>query len=266
MSAYVSHAFAKLGARVKIELLELPAGVSGRGSVELDIRQDLKGEYFLIRKTQTASVEILQSQPRNRHLLLLTRVPSDAVGQQKSRFLMGHDERHWFVAAIPESTPVSTVDAARQALKPSAVAGRETVLRAKRKHARSNKAWVRQGEWFFVPAPDMQVKPFLILKHEPVRRGGGKPHLCDELYREGGELVYVSRQNPNGLTEDEYRNLDERIRSSQIWRTMRRNPRVLVRGKVRHPDHATIVLDGWHELHMNTETRALAMQQVAFLD
>ena len=34
---------------------------------------------------------------------------------------------------------------------------------------------------------------------------------------------------------------------------MRRNPRVYARGRIRHPDHATVTLDGWHEVFSNTE-------------
>jgi hypothetical protein len=47
---------------------------------------------------------------------------------------------------------------------------------------------------------------------------------------------------------------------------MRRNPGVYVRGRVRHPDHATITLPGWHRVVMNTEAQSRAMRNVAFLD
>ena len=33
---------------------------------------------------------------------------------------------------------------------------------------------------------------------------------------------------------------------------MQRNPGVYVRGHIRHPDHATIMLHGWHQVIMNT--------------
>jgi hypothetical protein len=50
------------------------------------------------------------------------------------------------------------------------------------------------------------------------------------------------------------------------WRTLRRNPGVCVRGRVRHPDHATIALHGWHRVVMNTEGQSKARRNVAFLD
>lgn len=50
------------------------------------------------------------------------------------------------------------------------------------------------------------------------------------------------------------------------FKTMVRNPRVFVRGTVRHSGHKTIFLNGWHEVFVNTESRATAMRDVAFLD
>ena len=38
------------------------------------------------------------------------------------------------------------------------------------------------------------------------------------------------------------------------------------RGRVRHSDHATIKLDGWHQVFMNTENEAASSEFVAFLD
>jgi hypothetical protein len=47
---------------------------------------------------------------------------------------------------------------------------------------------------------------------------------------------------------------------------MRRHPTVYVRGRVRHRDHETVVLNGWHQVVMNTENLSHAMRNVAFLD
>ena len=51
-----------------------------------------------------------------------------------------------------------------------------------------------------------------------------------------------------------------------LYAPQRRNMRVLARGRVSHPDHKTIVLDGWHSVHMNTENQSQAMRFVAFID
>lgn len=258
--------FVKMGARVRVGAPVVTRGNRDPGPFALDVREDRRGEYFLVSKRPDVSVEVLEVKPADRHLVLLAKVPAVRGGETKSRFLLGHDERHWFVAAIPEDSPVSTVAAAKQALKPEVVARREIAIRARIRDRRINKARIRQGEWFFVPVSGLQVRAARILKNEPLRRGGGKPHVCQELYREGGEIVYVHRQYPNGLTQAAYARLSEKVRTQPGWSRMARNPRAFVRGTVRHSDHKTIFLEGWHEVFMNTETRAAAMRNVAFLD
>ena len=262
----LERAFARMGARVEFGQLMRRNRLSGRlvsEDLALDVRQDRHGEYFLISRGQASTTElvVLDVQPKDRHLLLLTRSAAE-----KHRFLLGHDERHWFVAGIPESTPVSRVRDAKQALKPDLVQSSERGVRTKYRDRRSNAARIRQGEWFFVPAPQVRVELLLVLRNEPIARGGGKPHVCEELYRFGGETVYVSPGAPNGLTDEQYKALSEGERSRWNWRVMRRNPKVYVRGRVRHSDHKTVTLDGWHEVLSNTENLSHAMRNVAFLD
>jgi hypothetical protein len=47
---------------------------------------------------------------------------------------------------------------------------------------------------------------------------------------------------------------------------MTRDAVVYARGRVRHADHRTITLHGWHRVLMNTEGQSRAMRNVAFLD
>ena len=189
----------------------------------------------------------------------------------KNKYLCGHDERHWFVAGIPEKASVGTVGQAMEALQPREV---QTALArrgvsGKARNRRKNPAFIRQGEWFFLPVANIAVEKTLVLKNEPLSRGnGGKPHWVDFCYRTGGELVYVCSRHPSGVTESQYRKILSRNGKAKNWgwRTMRRNPGVYVRGRVRHPDHATITLHGWHQVVMNTENESRAMRNVAFLD
>ena len=259
--------FARIGARLKI------ADHSARrsrasGVISLDVQNDHKGEFFEIARQPGAQAEIavLDVQPADRHLLLLVR-----EGKDKSKFLCGHDERHWFVAGIPESAPVGTVRQAKEALKPaevlSAQAGKR--LGAKARSRRKNAAFVRQGEWFFLPVPDFAANEKLVLRDEPLSRGnGGKPHWAEFCYRTGGETVYVCSHHPNGVTEEQYKSILAGNPKAKRWgwRAMRRNPGVYVRGRVRHADHATITLHVWHRVLMNTEGLSRAMRNVAFLD
>jgi hypothetical protein len=261
---YLQRHFARIGARAAVRFLDRPVS----GGVSLDIAEDREGELFVVRVARGAEPEllVLNAEPRLRHLVLMARGDDG----QKSKFLCGHDERHWFVAAVPEKRPVSTVRTAMEALKPQLVAAREVQrrVRPKDRFRRRNEAFVRQGEWFFVPVPNGSAfVPGQVLRDEPIRRGRGKPHWVEFLTRLGGETVYVSNEHPQGLDERQYRRLIGEPKAAHLrWRVMRRNMRVCVRGRVRHPDHATIHLEGWHEVLMNTENEASAMRHVAFLD
>jgi hypothetical protein len=187
---------------------------------------------------------------------------------KKSKFLCGHDERAWFVAAIPESATVRNVQDAKDALKPAAVweSIQSHGLPARQRDRRWNKAFVRQGEWFFVQREEVNFDGKPVLRNEPIRRGAGKPHLCQFMCRFGGEQVYVNNRYPNGLTLTQFHQLSQTERDRERWRTMARNARVFVKGAIRHSDHQTIWLSGWHEVVMNTETQSRAMRHVAFLD
>jgi len=236
----------------------------------VDIQRDRGGQFFELRVPthlrDALDVSVMQNEPKQRHLLLLVR---NTVGQEKlDRFLCGHDEREWFVAAVPGGA--SSVRQAMDRLQPAAVqwslARKEVPF--KQRYTRKNQAFRRQGEWFFVPAPEVRVNEKLVLRHEPLRRGRGKPHFVEELFRDGGETVYVCAEHPNGVTEPQYRRLlqSNAKAAGWHWRMMRRNMRVFVRGTVRHPDHATIILPFWHSVHLNTETQSGSMERMAFLD
>ncbi len=259
--------FARIGARLKVADRPSRRGRTS-GAVSLDVQSDRKGEFFEIVRPPGAEAEIavLDVQPADRHLLLLVR-----EGQDKGKFLCGHDERHWFVAGIPESAPVGTVRQAKEALKPAEVRAAQAGKRlgARARDRRKNAAFVRQGEWFFIPARGLAVDEKLVLRAEPLVRGnGGKPHWAEFCYRMGGETVYVCSRHPNGVSPAQYEKIVAGHPKAKGWgwRAMRRNPGVYVKGRVRHADHRAITLHGWHRVVMNTEGQSKAMRNVAFLD
>lgn len=260
--------FARIGARIKVadrpsRRSRIPTGV-----LSLDVQADRNGEFFEVVSPGGADPEVavLDVQTADRHLLLMVR-----EGGEKHKYLCGHDERHWFVAAVPESAPVGTVRQAKEALKPAKVqvAQSHLGLRAEARSRRKNAAYRRQGEWFFLPVPGFVVEEALVLRNEPLRRGnGGKPHWVESCYRTGGETVHVCSRHPNGVTPSQHEKIlanNPKARGWN-WQVMRRNPGVYVRGSVRHADHKTIVLHGWHRVLMNTEGQSRAMRNVAFLD
>lgn len=247
------NSFSKIGARAQVRERRWRDGL-------IDITNDDRGERFDLMLDRGSRVQVLDVQSTDRHLLLLI---------DKARFLCGHDERHWFVAAIPETTRAKTVRGAKEALMPPAVRkslARHNVKQSNR-HRRRNDAFVRQGEWFFIPEPELRISMQLALLNEPIRRGAGKPHIVQYVFRKGGVPVYVSSVAPNGFKESKYRAwLRNHPREKVAWTVMRRNARVFAKGKVRHPDHKTIRLNCWHRVEMNTETKAKAMRNMAFLD
>lgn len=251
--------FAAMGARVRFRPTDEGTrwGRTASEMYSIGIGTDARGRYFdVVRGGEAPELELLQVVPKERHLLLLSR-----DGQ---RFLCGHDERDWFVAAVPGR--VSTVRDAKRSLMPAPVWERARRLTPRRVAGRKNPAFVRQGEWFFVPT-DREFPKEVVLRKEPLQRAAGsKPHVCDELYREGGDLVYVVTQRV--YTEAEY---EERVRKDperfgRLPRHSRvRDPEVYVRGAVRHEDHATIRLDGWHRVYINAEL-SFGNSAVSFLD
>ena len=250
MNTQLARHFAKIGARVKVH----GPRRWQRETYEIDVRSDKQGEYFDLSLLRATNFQLLQAREDQKHLLIL--------GEDGKRFLCGHDERHWFVAGIKDR--VSTVMAAKASLMPESVRQMVGNLPPSEVDNRNNRVFKRQGEWFFVPVIK-NINPDFILRNEPMRKTSrNKPHWASELYRDGGETVYVSRSET--LSEAEYVsrvNSDPEKMKRTAWRVMTQNANVYVRGTVRHADHSTVTLDGWHRVFMNAEFTTAA---VAFLD
>jgi hypothetical protein len=266
--------FARIGAELNVVIRPAAAQRFSRPVLQrdrglrdfaLDVTAQRRTEVFTLAVREDVQDDLdfvaLDVQPKARHLLLMARRPTAF-----DKFLCGHDERHWFVTGLPND--VRTVRDALEALKPQVVQTAQLAshLRGKERVRRRNAAFLRQGEWFFLPRSQLAVDEHLILRHEPIQRSGSKPHIVAELYRQGGEAVYVhNRFAPGGLPESEYRAFIQRTAEANGagWRLMRRNMEVYARGKVRHPDHATLALPFWHLVVMNAEPRS---ENVVFLD
>src|SRR5438046_3066023 len=94
MSDEIRMQFEKMGARVKV-------GTSWSQPLSIDVHRDRQGEYFTVRRGENVEVRVSDATPWNRHLLLRARIPNLVDdGELVSTFLCGHDESHWFVAAI----------------------------------------------------------------------------------------------------------------------------------------------------------------------
>ena len=241
---YLCRQFARMGARVVVR----GPSVRQRVRIAIDVGRDRSGELFDIRCEEGVVPEVLDVQPDSHHLVLMVRDGSD-----KSKFLLGRDERHWFAAAVPGDA-VRDVRTAIENLRPTEIEGRKAI---------------RQGEWFFVPEPGVNDKNAVIHRNEPLSRGGGsKPHICAQMMRRGGETGMVSSEYPTGISLGGYQQLVATNAKARgfMWRRMTRDAEVYARGEVRHRDHKTIDLYGWHRVYMNRERFARHAPQIAFLD
>lgn len=254
--------FDQIGSQLVVE----PPNRRGRRSsgFALDVIEKDNHETFSLREPSgwwRPDYKVLDVRPQAKHLLLSV---------NGNRFLCGQDERHLFVAAIPAVPHSQNVAQAVEALKPQIVLdAQETVsLKPHERMERRTRAYVRQGEWFFVPRPELDYDPDELVTNEPLSRGNGsKPHMVDQVVRYGGEKVFVSDVAPAGLTGEQLAEWCRQHPHRRIaWTERVRGATVFARGKVRHSDHETIELETWHEVAMNREHEAPAMRHVVFLD
>lgn len=225
MSTQMFQAFESIGARANIE-------TSG-DRFEIDVRQIEGRETYALTYpwSDVITAEVMDVRPNLRHLVLDVSGWRLPIG---GRFLCGHDERHWFVASLPFDQRTASVRGAMEALKPDIVRREQRRKGVKhRRYRRKTAAYIRQGEWFFLPRPMMHVGDLATQKGQ-LAREGGKPHRVEWLYR------------PEGHDE------------------------TFVRGAVSHPDHETIHLQVWHRVVQNNETpptlEAEPFTRMAYLD
>jgi len=239
----------------------------------IDIKEGKDGEHFEIvgQNIGREDIKILDVEPDIKHLLLMWQERETGT---KHKYLCGHDERHWFVAAVPDNpkAAVKNITDAMEALKPEAVKDRERKvgIKGEGRRQRHNEARKRQGEWFFIPVwHSISLKNSPVLKNEPIQRGRAKPHMCEYMVRDGGVRVHVCRQFPNGLEEKAYKKLLSRDPRAKgyIWTVRIADAKVYAKGKISHPDHETLNLGSqWHEVLMNRENEAPSMKHLRFLD
>jgi hypothetical protein len=162
MSTEIQHAFAEIGARLADDTF-------GR-RFEIDIVTRDGAEAYQLQRpwSDSLTIEVADINRHLRHLVL------DASAERlpiSGRYLCGHDESHWFVAGLALGRKTLTVRGAMESLKPQLVR-REQRRRgvAHRRHRRRTAAYIRQGEWFFLPRPKMRVAEALVERPARARR------------------------------------------------------------------------------------------------
>jgi len=285
MDELIQNKFKAMGARLSIGENPVPnvrrSDELEGSSIIVNVINDKKGQMFDVRYRGIVDISVIDLQPDDRHLVMLAKLIDPNKPHQdpeKVKFLCGHDEREWFSCQLNNQS-VTTVNTAKLSLRPDAVkqSHRKKKVKYKDRIKRKNEGSLRQGEWFFVPANIGDPEMDIILRNEPLMvsnsRGGSKPHVAQFAFRTGGENVYVP-QLPFSMMRDDGVNIDherlsagltERERKKYFrenpkskawnWTHQVRNPTLYVKGTIRHPDHATLKLRQWYQVHMNREIR-----------
>lgn len=265
--------FSRIGATLEVQESPTVRGRNGGSLFSLDIQETRRREFYLLELAkpaiQTIDFQVLNTRQDLRHLVLMARNEAGvfANGNDTEKYLCGHDEKHWFVATV--AAEVRDVRSAMDSLKPRQAlqAQHRAGVKAKDIHKRHNAGFVRQGEWFFIPEP--RYNPSFtsdIKRNQRLSRGAGsKPHIVEEMVEGRGELVYVNWRTGQQMNEFRYKKAlaSGKLGDPKQWNAQRLTTSVMVRGTVKHPDHRTITLHGWHRVAMNTEANS---NNVRFLD
>ena len=141
-------------------------------------------------------------------------------------------------------------------------------IRTKDRDRRSNAARIRQGEWFFVPATKARVERFFVLRNEPIARGGGKPHVCEEsCIALAGRRFMSTPWRPQTVSRTSNIRLFRKANGvAGIGESCVATRRCMCAAGCAISTTRLCVGDGWHEVLSNTENLSHAMRNVAFLD
>jgi len=259
----LTKALQKIGARLKVTHRR-----GSRNPLQFNVGTDRQGEFFTLsvnEESEDADVRIVAVDPVLMQALILIVTKDESGKPQKEKLLLGHDERHWFVAGVPEKA--RNIKDAFRLLKPEAarVSQERARVGSKTLDRRKNKGFIRQGEWFFVPVQFEPDKKTHIYKNEPLQRApGSTPHVVEKLVRFGGQQVYIL--NGGIYTQEQKDAYVAANGGRQHFQARTQNATVFVTGKVSHKDHKTVYLPGWHEVHLSREPSNTGRSAQGFLD
>ena len=209
-----------------------------------------------------AEAEVVHIDPADRHLLLLVRSEGE-----KSKFLCGHDERHWFVAAIPEAARGVTRrrdGQGRAAAADRRVARRDRLPRKRRFEPSQRGLSCARASGSSSRRRGSRVEPWRCCATSRWPAPAGRRTCCARRTAAAVDVVYV--RGANVLSDEGLRAARPSVTRRGYCARCAATLSSYARGTVRHPDHATIMLPGWHRVVMNTERSAKAMRHVIFVD
>ena len=198
----------------------------------INVRRGAAGERIAL-STGDSSVEVMDADRDHAQLLLLIKTDWGSGRTRKSKILCGRDERSLFAVGVRSTigVPVNSVATAHEALKPPELREPEGGRRRRGHRRQRPPDFVRQGDWFFVPHPSIPLQTSGIRKRQRLAQVGGNAHLVEYLLGDPRTLI-------------------------SPWPGVAPHGVVYARGFVRHPEHRTIRLRGWHRVLPNLETHS----------
>ena len=164
--------------------------------------------------TRTNRVDVAGTDRHRRQLVLVVDEPRRPLPARVRHFLCGMDESHLFIAQLPRVA--NTVDDAHDALRPEFPSEyRRGIVR-------------RQGEWFFLPVTLAERCEINTLAPRSIGRRIG--------IAEAARVLRRGRQHV----------------ATEVC-LLEPGARIYARGEVRHPEHASLALRGWHRVLPNLE-------------
>jgi hypothetical protein len=217
----------------KNEILDIGAPAESQEGFDIKVLDENKDlQQILVKMTEAGRLVRNYIPPKNGEKFGTYK--DRLVPGSTRRILMGRDTTHLFVSVLPDAP--ETVRGAHKALFPDCLRG-----------VHPSKV-TRQGEWFFVKLTKEEAKI-----PEMVKEGNTQPFG----YLNPAEYQY--RSKPDGIDLKSRRtgeSLNPHI-ADEVVTVWCQGP-AYVRGKVRHHDHETCVLDGWHAVVLNEEVRGAA--------
>jgi hypothetical protein len=229
-------------ANVPLKVTDAPfvRGVDSDRIVQMDVRREGKAENVFLYPGLHNELVVTGTDAAERQLVLRVREAARKFTEQrwdkKQRIFRTVERRttpalRRFLVGMDEAhlfvaqltTKAETVEQAHEGLRPAVLRERPEKF--------------RQGEWFFVP----------ITPDEREQIGKTSYRFFERNARIGRHLSRRGRSH----------NAEQLVQLRQGA-----GPAEFVRGRVRHPDHATLELETWMRVFMNTEDRSVGASWV----
>ena len=180
---HIESKFAAMGARLKVREIASRwrqgdrSWIESQGLSPWTSSATATGEFFELRVpthlSESLDVAVMQAEPKQRHLLLAVRKAGDKL-QNSTASSAATTNANGSLLPCRVARRASVRPWTRSSRSDVRAALARNHVSSRKRYARKNRAFRRQGEWFFVPEPSFVVDEKLVLRNEPLRRGSGQ--------------------------------------------------------------------------------------------